>query len=57
MISSSTPETVIDLAGLWRLTSVDRDHTTELTVPGDIHTALKDAGIIPDPYHGANEKA
>jgi beta-mannosidase len=57
MISSSTPETVIDLAGLWRLTSLEGDHTTDLTVPGDVHSALKNAGIIPDPYHGANENA
>lgn len=56
MISSSSPETVIDLAGPWRLTSVEGDHTTQLSVPGDIHSALKNAGIIPDPYHGANEK-
>lgn len=57
MISSSTPETTIDLAGLWRLSSVEGDHATELSVPGDIHTALKNADIIPDPYHGANENA
>ncbi len=26
-----------------------------ITVPGDVHSALIDAGQIPDPYYGKNE--
>ena len=27
-----------------------------MPVPGDVHSALFEAGIIPDPYHGKNEE-
>jgi beta-galactosidase/beta-glucuronidase len=27
----------------------------QITVPGDMHSALIDAGQIPDPYYGKNE--
>jgi len=47
--------TVIPLSGHWRLSSTDSAHATTIPIPGDIHTALKTAGIIPDPYLGRNE--
>lgn len=45
----------IDLSGPWQLASADGTHRTGMPIPGDIHTALKTAGIIPDPYFGRNE--
>lgn len=48
----------IDLAGPFRLTSPKRGKLKlPITLPGDVHTALLDAGEIPDPYFGANETA
>ncbi|MDQ0135544.1 beta-mannosidase [Neorhizobium galegae] len=49
--------TTIDLSGPWQLASADGTHRTEMPLPGDVHTALKTAGIIPDPYFGRNENA
>ncbi len=46
---------VIDLHGEWRLASVDGEHQTSIGVPGDVHSALHAAGLIPDPYFGRNE--
>ena len=48
---------VVDLAGEWLLKSVSgRDvPPCSATVPGDVHTALFDAGLMPDPYLGCNE--
>jgi beta-mannosidase len=46
---------LIDLAGQWELLSSDRFHAAAMPIPGDVHTALKVAGIIPDPYFGRNE--
>ena len=44
------------LAGVWRLCQADDPAVAcPVTVPGDIHTALLAAKIIPDPYVGANE--
>ncbi|UIK07480.1 beta-mannosidase [Neorhizobium galegae] len=45
----------IDLSGPWQLTSADGTHRTRMPIPGDVHSALKTAGIIPDPYFGRNE--
>ncbi len=50
------PVTSLDLAGTWHLASVDGLHRADMTVPGDVHSALQAAGIIPDPYFGENEK-
>lgn len=50
------PVTGLDLAGRWRLASVDGLHEAPITIPGDVHSALEAAGIIPDPYVGDNEK-
>ena len=47
--------TLIDLAGTWRLH--DQQGTAcPITLPGDVHSALLAARLIPDPYFGANEQ-
>jgi beta-mannosidase len=46
---------MIDLAGLWEIKSADGKHKAPYTVPGDVHSSLIAAGIIPDPYIGRNE--
>ncbi|MCF1741783.1 beta-mannosidase [Paradevosia shaoguanensis] len=46
----------IALSGAWSLTSPARKGTFGIALPGDVHTALIDAGEIPDPYFGANEQ-
>ena len=46
----------VDLAGEWRLEQVGkREVNCPITVPGDVHTALLAAKLIPDPYYAANE--
>jgi beta-mannosidase len=45
-----------DLSGTWSLTDLDGEHALTMTVPGDVHSALLAAGIIPDPYIGRNER-
>jgi beta-mannosidase len=45
----------IDLAGQWFLASLDGEHACVMAVPGDAHSALIAAGIIPHPYVGRNE--
>jgi beta-mannosidase len=45
----------IDLGGTWRIASADGKHTADYKVPGDVHSSLISAGIIPDPYIGRNE--
>jgi beta-mannosidase len=45
----------LDLSGTWSLSSLDAAHSLTMTVPGDVHSALLDAGLIPDPYVGRNE--
>ena len=45
----------LDLAGTWQLAEAGGAHRSTMQVPGDVHTALKEAGIIPDPYSGRNE--
>ncbi|NNU65765.1 glycoside hydrolase family 2 protein [Rhizobium sp. WYCCWR 11152] len=46
----------IDLSGSWQLASVDGEIRTAIMLPGDVHTALHRAGLIPDPYFGRNEE-
>jgi len=47
---------VVDLAGMWQLTSAsDPACRCQVSVPGDVHTALYEAKVIPDPYWGCNE--
>lgn len=45
-----------DLSGVFALTSPDRPELqTDIALPGDVHSALLAAGLIPDPYFGTNE--
>ena len=49
--------TKLALDGFWRLTSPDLPgREIRMRVPGDHYSALREAGIIPDPYWGTNEK-
>lgn len=57
MTSLPKANPAIDLSGPWTLTSADGDITAPITLPGDVHTALTAAGLIPDPYVGRNEEA
>ncbi|MEZ2127251.1 MULTISPECIES: glycoside hydrolase family 2 protein [unclassified Sinorhizobium] len=45
-----------DLSGSWKLTSADGEVATSIRLPGDVHTALHAAELIPDPYFGRNEE-
>ena len=47
----------LNLAGAFSLTSPSHEGRFGITLPGDVHTALLEAGEIPDPYFGNNEKA
>ncbi|MBN9031239.1 MAG: glycoside hydrolase family 2 protein [Rhizobiales bacterium] len=47
---------MLDLAGCWQVATVDGRHPTTISIPGDVHSALEQAGIIPDPYAGRNEE-
>ncbi|EPE98254.1 beta-mannosidase [Rhizobium grahamii] len=47
----------LDLSGSWTLTSADGEVTTAIALPGDVHTALHTAELIPDPYFGRNEES
>lgn len=48
-------QSIIDLSGNWRLSSLDEARQALMPIPGDVHTALRNAGLIPDPYFGRNE--
>ncbi len=45
----------VDLAGRWRLAEQGGECDVQMRVPGDVHSALFEAGAIPDPYCGRNE--
>ena len=45
----------IDLAGDWQLADATGEHVLAAAVPGGVHDALLTAGVLPDPYFGANE--
>jgi beta-mannosidase len=47
---------VLDLAGEWTLQSADGAHRCIMAVPGDVHSALIAAKIVPHPYLGKNEE-
>ncbi len=49
------PQNEINLHGKWRIKSADGKHACDYQVPGDVHSSLIKAGIIPDPYVGKNE--
>lgn len=48
--------TKMNLSGAWKLYQVDREEELSASLPGDVHGALFDLGIIPDPYYGDQEK-
>lgn len=48
---------MLDLSGLWTLTDAGGEHSAPFPVPGDVHSALLAAGLIPDPYAARNEYA
>ncbi len=51
-----TTMTTLTLDGEWQLTSLNTPSiTAPITLPGDVHSALLAADIIPDPYMGCNE--
>ncbi|MBQ9583864.1 MAG: glycoside hydrolase family 2 protein [Bacteroidales bacterium] len=47
----------LNLSGEWRLDIAGKDAPRNLavTVPGDVHSALLEAGLIKDPYYAFNE--
>ncbi len=45
----------LDLSGQWMLKRMKTGDDTPAQVPGDTHSALLDAGKIPDPYWADNE--
>ncbi len=49
------PISEINLHGQWRIKSADGKHEAAYQVPGDVHSSLITAGVIPDPYVGRNE--
>ncbi|MDF0697325.1 glycoside hydrolase family 2 protein [Rhizobium sp. MC63] len=55
-MTQQPPPFNIDLSGSWQLTSVDGEIKSVITLPGDVHTALYRAALIPDPYFGRNEE-
>jgi beta-mannosidase len=50
----STPD-IIDLAGHWSIRTLTGEYRAVFAVPGDVHSALHMAGVIPHPYVGRNE--
>jgi beta-mannosidase len=46
---------MVDLAGIWDVVDDRGEYRCTGEFPGDIHTALLGAGIIPDPFVGTNE--
>jgi beta-mannosidase len=49
------PTEDINLRGVWQIESADGRHRADCPVPGDVHSALIAAGVIPHPYQGRNE--
>ena len=43
----------LDLAGMW--TVEGSGYCADVQIPGDVHSALLQAGKIKDPYWGKNE--
>ena len=46
---------MLDLTGDWSLADAGGAFAAPMRVPGDVHSALLEASLIPDPYHGRNE--
>ncbi len=53
--TAATAYSELDLAGQFQLTSPKLKLKAPITLPGDVHAALLDAGEIPDPYFADNE--
>lgn len=51
------PFAIQSLTGTYRLTNAERPIDIEINLPGDVHSALLDVDLIPDPYFGDNEQA
>jgi beta-mannosidase len=51
-----TSPTTLDLAGTWQLCDADGGNACPLALPGDVHSALLAAKLIPDPFWGLNEE-
>ena len=47
----------VDLSGKWSLRGIEKGQLVmvPMSVPGDVHSALYDAKLIPDPFFGRNE--
>ena len=46
----------LDLKGTWEIEQVNGDVKTTGQIPGGIHSALLENGLICDPYYGTNEE-
>ena len=56
LLSVSAGAETLDLGGIWRLACASNDSIAcEIRVPGDVHSSLYDAKLMPDPYWGCNE--
>jgi len=56
-IAPNSTYSEIDLGGEFALSSPTISAKAKISLPGDVHTALLNAKLIPDPYFGANEQA
>lgn len=56
LIQSLMSQQIILLHDNWQMHSAENDTWYPATVPGTVHTDLMQAGIIPDPFYGTNEK-
>ncbi|MCX5632965.1 MAG: glycoside hydrolase family 2 protein [Phycisphaerae bacterium] len=45
----------LSLNGTWDIYQVEGNIKTKGEIPGGVHSALLQAGLIPDPYYGTNE--
>ncbi|MEK7412873.1 MAG: glycoside hydrolase family 2 protein, partial [Planctomycetota bacterium] len=54
--TSHDADSLINLAGTWQLHDADGGNACPLSLPGDVHSALLAAKLIPDPFWGDNEK-
>ena len=54
--ASASASATLDLAGIWQLRDADGGNACALTLPGDVHSALLAAKLIPDPFVGLNEE-
>lgn len=53
---TATAKTVRSLSNLsWTVSNADLGISVPASFPSHVHSALQEAGIIGDPYHGLNE--